>query len=185
MDDETIIELFFARSEQAIAELDRKYGRTLRRISTGILSSVQDAEECVNDAYLGAWAAIPPARPRPLLAYLCKIVRNLSLKAYSRKTAQKRGSMYEVAMHEVEGILPGGVSAEAALDAKELARMIETYLDGLSPVNRVIFMRRYAVLDSYADIAVRVGLSEKNVSVRLTRIRAALKTHLEERGIHV
>ena len=78
MDDNAIIELFFARSEQAIRELDGKYGKVCHSLSYNILHSRQDAEECVNDAYLGTWNAIPPARPNPLLAFLCKIVRNLS-----------------------------------------------------------------------------------------------------------
>ena len=79
MDDNAIIELFFARSEQAIRELDGKYGKVCHSLSYNILHSRQDAEECVNDAYLGTWNAIPPARPNPLLAFLCRIVRNLSL----------------------------------------------------------------------------------------------------------
>ena len=79
MEDEQIIALFFARSEQAIVELDRKYGAICHALSNNILNSRRDAEECVNDAYLGAWNAIPPARPAPLLAYIAKIVRNLSL----------------------------------------------------------------------------------------------------------
>ena len=55
MDDEKIIELFFARSEQGIRELDKKYGAVCRSLSYNIVNSRQDAEECVNDAYLGAW----------------------------------------------------------------------------------------------------------------------------------
>ena len=91
MDDSTIIELFFARSEQAIRELDDKYGKVCHSLSYNILNSRQDAEECVNDAYLGTWNAIPPARPNPLLAFLCKIVRNLSLMRYHADRTAKRG----------------------------------------------------------------------------------------------
>lgn len=80
MEDEEIMDLFFARSEQAIRELDTKYEKICHKLSYNILNNRRDAEECVNDAYLGAWNAIPPARPDPLLAYLVKIVRNLSLK---------------------------------------------------------------------------------------------------------
>ena len=92
--DENIIELFFARSEQGIRELDIKYGKDFHNLSYHIVGSRQDAEECVNDAYLGAWNAIPPARPNPLLTYICKIVRNISLKVYYRKEAAKRSSHY-------------------------------------------------------------------------------------------
>lgn len=84
-DDEKIIELFFERSEEAIWELNNKYGKILHSLSCNIVGCRQDAEECVNDAYLGAWNAIPPARPNPLLPYVLKIVRNISLKLYWRK----------------------------------------------------------------------------------------------------
>ena len=70
IDDEKIIEMFFGRSEQGIRELDIKYGKVCHNLSYHIVGSRQDAEECVNDAYLGAWNAIPPARPNPLLSYL-------------------------------------------------------------------------------------------------------------------
>ena len=63
IDDEKIIELFFERSEQGIRELDMKYGKICHNLSYNIVNSRRDAEECVNDAYLGAWNAIPPARP--------------------------------------------------------------------------------------------------------------------------
>lgn len=85
MEDEKIIELFFNRSEQAIQELDMKYGKICHELSYNIVNDRQDAGECVNDAYLGMWNAIPPAMPNPLLAYLCKIVRNISLKTYYKK----------------------------------------------------------------------------------------------------
>lgn len=80
MEDAGIIELFFERSEQGIRELDIKYGKACRKLSYNIVNDRQDAEECVNDAYLGAWNAIPPVRPNPLLSYIVKIVRNISLK---------------------------------------------------------------------------------------------------------
>ena len=86
-DDEKIIELFFERSEQGIRELHSKYGKILHTLSYNIVGSRQDAEECVNDAYLGAWNTIPPTRPDSLLPYLCKIVRNISLKLYHKSAA--------------------------------------------------------------------------------------------------
>ena len=98
IDDEKIIELFFERSEQAIRELDIKYGKICHNLSYNIVNSRQDAEECVNDAYLGAWNAIPPVRPNPLLSYIVKIVRNISLKIYWRKEAAKRSGHYTIAL---------------------------------------------------------------------------------------
>ena len=185
IEDVKIIELFFERSEQAIRSLDSKYGKVCHALSYNIVNNRQDAEECVNDAYLGAWNAIPPTKPNPLQAYICKIVRNLSLKLYYRKEAAKRNSTYEIAMQELEAYLSAPNTVEAEIEARELVHIIESFLDTLSEENCVICMRRYWFSDTYAEIAKRVGLSEKNVSVRLTRIRKQMKDYLIEREVFV
>ena len=185
IDDEKIIELFFKRDQQAIRELDIKYGKICHNLSYNIVNSRHDAEECVNDAYLGAWNAIPPARPNPLLSYIMKIVRNISLKIYWRKEAAKRSSHYTIALEEIEACIADQKTVEDEIEARELARIIEDFLDTLTVENRVIFMRRYWFADSYKDIAELVGLSEKNISVRLTRIREKMKQYLIEREVFV
>lgn len=185
IDDEKIIEMFFERSEQGIRELDIKYGKVCHNLSCHIVGSRQDAEECVNDAYLGAWNAIPQARPDPLLPYIVKIVRNISLKIYWRREAAKRSSHYTIALEEIEACIADRRTVEEEIEARELACIIEEFLDTLTVENRVIFMRRYWFSDSYKDIAELVGLSEKNISVRLTRIREKMKQYLIEREIFV
>ena len=185
IEDEKIVELFFKRSELAIRELDNKYGKACHRLSYNIVNDRQDAEECVNDAYLGAWNAIPPEKPDPLLTYLCKIVRNISLKMYYRKQAAKRSSTYTIAMEEIEACIAAPSTVETEFEARELARVIESFLDTLTAENRVIFMRRYWFSDSCKDIAGLVGLTEKNITVRLTRIREKMKLYLIEREVFV
>lgn len=185
MDDTKIIELFFQRNQQAIRELDAKYGKACHSLSFNIVNNRQDAEECVNDAYLGAWNAIPPAKPDPLLTYLCKMVRNISLNAYYKREAAKRSSRYTVAMEEIETCIAAPDMVEAEIKARELARIIEGFLDMLTPEDRVIFLRRYWFADRCRDIAERVGLTEKNISVRLTRIREKLRKYLIEREVLV
>lgn len=185
IDDERIIDLFFKRDQQGIRELDIKYGKTCHSLSYNITNSKQDAEECVNDAYLGAWNTIPPTRPNPLLSYIVKIVRNISLKIYWRKQAAKRSGNYKIALEEIDGCIAGPQNVEDEIEARELARIIEEFLDTLTLENRVIFMRRYWFADSYKDIAELVGLTEKNISVRLTRIREKMKQYLIEREVSV
>ena len=185
IDDEKIIEMFFERSEQGIRELDNKYGKVCHNLSYNIVNSRQDAEECVNDAYLGVWNTIPPTRPNPLLSYIAKIVRNISLKSYWRKEADKRSGQYTIALQEIEGCIAAPKTVEDEIEARELARIIENFLDTLTVENRVIFMRRYWFAESYKGIAEFVGLTEKNISVRLTRIREKMKKYLIERGVFV
>lgn len=121
MEDQQIIRLFFERSEQAITELSRKYGALCFQIADNILDDPQDAEECVNDAWLGAWNSIPPQRPDPLRAYVCRIVRNLSLKKLRANSALKRSSRFEVSLSELEDCISAH-SLDEQLAAGELSR---------------------------------------------------------------
>lgn len=139
MDDNGIIELFFARSERAISELEARYGSVCKKISYSILNNALDAAECVNDAYLGVWNSVPPKRSNCLQAYLCRIVRNISITRYNANTAAKRNSQYDVALEEIENSLTQGNTVEAELDRKELTEIIKQFLDMLSTENRVIF----------------------------------------------
>lgn len=185
MDDAAILDLFFTRSESAIVELDAKYGPLFHTLAYNILSSDRDAEECVNDAYLGAWNAIPPERPERLSAYICRIVRNQALTRRRQERAAKRGGNYAVALSELSECLaaPGRVTDE--LDAKELSLALERFLDTLSEENRVVFLRRYWFSDSCSKISERVGISEKAVRARLTRLRKQLKKYLEDMEVYV
>lgn len=185
MEDREIIELFFARSEQAIAQLQNKYGRRCLRVAGNILNDRLDAEECVNDAYLAVWNTIPPQKPEPLLAYVCQIVRNLSVKKYHANSARKRNSRYDAALDELEGRVQTGRAAEDQIAAEELAAAINQFLGTLSRENRVMFVRRYWFADSVADIAGMFRTSSRNVSLRLLRVRKGLKKHLEKEGMWV
>ena len=180
--DEQIIELFFKRSEQAISELDDKYGKVFHNLSYNILNDCLDAEECVNDSYLGVWNVIPPEKPNPLLTFVCKIVRNISIKKYHAKTAIKRNSAYDIAMSEVANYILSPNNVEAEIEAKELAHIIETFLDTLTVENRVIFMRRYWYSDPVKDIAKMAHSTTNSVTVRLFRIRGKLRLYLEKEG---
>ena len=145
------------------------------------MNNRQDAEECVNDAYLGAWNAIPPEKPDPLLTYLCKIVRNISLKMYYRKEAAKRSSTYTIAMEEIEACISAPNTVETEFEARELARVIESFLDTLTVENRVIFMRRYWFSDSCKDIADLVGLDEKTEELKaLSNEAPTLKSEIAQ-----
>lgn len=151
MEDAQIIELFFARSEDAISELDKKYGKLCHKLADNILASAQDAEECVNDAYLSTWHAIPPQRPESLPAFVGTLVRRCSITRYRANTAMKRNSHYDMCMEELETFLASPQQAmEEHYAARELAAAIERFLDTQSKENRVLFMRRYWYADSFA-----------------------------------
>ena len=91
MEDERIIDLYWQRSQEAIAHTDEKYGRLCTKISLSILSNAQDAEECVSDTYMALWSSIPPQRPTYFRAFVAATVRNLSLMRLREQYSQKRG----------------------------------------------------------------------------------------------
>ena len=185
MDDEKIIELFFARSEQGISELAGKYGTLCKNYSYNIVGNSEDAEECVNDAYLGVWNSIPPQKPNPLKAFLLKILRNISVNKYKANKAKKRSSAYTASLEELEGALCGQENVEAYVENRELSLAIEGFLAKLSRENRVIFMRRYWFAEPLEQISRRVGLTENAVAVRLARLREKMKKYFAERGISI
>lgn len=182
MEDSKIIALFFDRSEQAISELSNKYGKLCIHIADNILGNSQDAEECVNDAYLGAWNTIPPQKPNPLQAYICKIVRNIAITRYHTNTARKRNSHYDVALEELEHCLYSQDTAESTLHAKELSRLLDRFLNSLDTRSRVMFVRRYWYADSVADIAKNFRMRPNSVSVQLSRTRNKLRKFLIQEG---
>lgn len=185
MDDDKIIDLFYERSEQAIEELSKKYGAVCSKVARNILRNGLDAEECVNDAYLGAWNTIPPKRPEPLLAYICQIVRNLSITRYHANTAAKRNSFYDAALDELEECLASAVTVETEISAKELSELLDRFLATLDRENRIIFLRRYWYSDPVSEIAAVFHMSSNSVSARLSRVRRKLKKFLKQEGYYI
>ncbi len=183
MEDSEIIALFRERSERAIAELDRKYGAAVRRISANFLHSRQDVEECVNDTYLGVWNTVPPQNPDPLISYVCKIARNLATWKYHSNTALKRNGQYDLALDELEECIPSAVSVETECETREIAAAISRFLETLSYEDRFCFLRRYWYADSVSDIAAMTRSRSHRVSVRLFRVREKLRRYLRKEGL--
>ena len=185
IDDNRIIELFFARSEDAVPALTSKYGDGCMKIAQRVLNNAQDAEECVNDAYLRIWQDIPPKRPNPLAAYVFRIVRNLSINRLERNTAKKRAGGVYLCLDELKDCVPSLHSVEDTVFAKELSVYIDSFIDTLNYTNRLLFVRRYWYLDSFAELSRYSGLGEGAIRTRLSRIRNDLKKYLERKGMEL
>lgn len=183
LEDSKIIALFNERSQKAIEKLSEKYGKTAIRISENILKNKEDAEECVNDAYLGLWNSIPPQSPQPLSTYFYRTVRNQALKKYHSNTAQKRNSYYDSALSELENILSSGNTTEDEIQLRELVDKINRFLENTEKTDRIIFVRRYYFGDSVNEIADILGKSPHYASVRLSRTREKLKEYLRKEDL--
>ncbi|MBQ7776677.1 MAG: sigma-70 family RNA polymerase sigma factor [Lachnospiraceae bacterium] len=185
MEDSQIIELYWQRSETAITETSKKYGKLCRHIAMNIVGNFSDAEECENDTYVAAWNAIPPTRPNIFSAFLSKIARNIALNRYEYNKAQKRNNEFDLILSELEECIAGRSTVEDAYEEGVIASMLDEFLEGLSKEKRVIFIRRYWYSDSVKDIAKRMQISESKVKTVLFRTRRQLQEYLAERGVMV
>lgn len=184
MKDEEIIKLYWKRDERAITASAAQYGSYCHSISYNILQNAQDAQECVNDTWLGAWKSIPPYRPNRLSVYLGKITRNLSLNRIRHYTAEKRGlGQTELVLSELEECIPSGNSVEQIIEEMTLTQSVNRFLHAQPRQKRNIFIRRYWYLYSIRDIAQAYGMSESKVASLLFRMRNELKSHLEKEDI--
>lgn len=173
MEDRSILELLWQRSESAINAMARQFGHRLYSIAMNLVNNRLDAEECVNDTYMAIWNAIPPKRPEPLAPYIYRTGRNIALNRLRANTTLKRGS-YELSLDELAGCIP----APCLENSRTLGQAMDNYLNTISKESRIIFVRRYWFGDSVRDIAKDFGMTENAVSVRLSRIRDGLKKHL-------
>lgn len=181
MEDREIMELFRLRSEAALSETEKKYGRYCLYIAERILGSAADAEEIVNDAYLKAWNTIPPQDPESLKSYLGTLCRQLALDRYERDHAAKRGGQTALVLEELEEVLPDGNGDDPGESAALTAAM-DAFLASLPDRTRKVFLRRYWYAAPIAEIAAEYGMRESGVTVLLLRTRTKLKQFLEKEG---
>ncbi len=183
MKDDQIVALFFERSQDALRESEAKFGKYCHAIAYNILSSHEDAEECVNDTLLAAWNSIPPNRPQFLSSFLGKITRNLAIDRLSLLLAKKRKGQTLPLFEELAEILPSHLSEDGMVDEILMKDALNAFLRTLPEETRNIFLQRYFYCRDVKEIAKEFSLPENNVSVLLYRTRKALKTHLEEHGV--
>jgi len=177
VEDEKIIDLYWNRSEMAIEETQKKYGQYCLYIANQVLHSSEDAEECVNDAYLGAWNAIPPERPNNLRHFIGCITRRLALNKLDYLNAKKR-SADVVSIDEFYECIPDKKTIPE--HDEELRRVFNEFLSSLDKRTRIIFMRRYWYCCSIKEISYGLEISENNVKVILHRTRNRFKKYLEK-----
>ena len=184
-DDDEIIALLCRRDEFALRAAQSKYGALMHSIALHITGSEQDAEECVNDAILELWNAVPPASPKQLSAFLGGIVRRRAIDRVRYNQAERRaGSEYLSSLEELEECLPDR-QTEAESDSEEINRCMRLFLEGQKPCDRDMFLMRYFRFMTNEEIAMQFGIRESSVVMRLVRMRKRLRKYLYENNIRL
>jgi len=185
MDDGKIIELYWARSEEAIERTKEKYGRYCAYIAYNILGDLRDTEEIVDDTYMKAWSSIPPTRPESLKVYLGMISRQLSLNRYESKHAKKRNCGALLILDELSECIPDGYGEAEIGESVALGEALNRFVRTLPARTRNIFVKRYWYAVPVSEIARELLMSESNVSVTLLRVRKKLKGFLTKEGYNL
>lgn len=181
--DAAIITLYQARDERAIRLTADTLGGYCYTLAYNILGNREDAEECVNDAYLAVWNAIPPAEPASLKGFLTRILRNIALNRYKATHRHKRGGgQVPLALEELSEVVSDTEDIPADYVRRELLTCISRFLRQCTPRERGMFCDRYIRLDTTADLAQRYGVREAQVHLILSRTRKKLKAYLEKEG---
>lgn len=184
MEDAQIVDLYWQRSEQAVPETEKKYGAYCRAIAARICRDARDAEECVNDTWLGAWNAMPAERPQRLGSFLGCLTRHLAIGRRRAEETQKRGGgEFDLALEELAECLPGGEDPAKEAEARELGRTIAAFADGLRPDERHVFLGRYWYFLPTEEISRRCGFSEAKTRSMLHRLRIRLRRELIKEGL--
>lgn len=183
MEDEKIIALFFAREEGAITAVRETYGGYCAKVVRNVLDAEEDVEEILSDTWLKAWNSIPPQRPENLKFYLARIARNLSFDRFRSQSRDKRGGgEAALALHELSECIPSPGQPGERLEAEQLKRAVNVFLETLPRRDRKIFLLRYFYVETAAEIAERCGIRPELVRTSLSRTRKKLKTYLLKEG---
>ena len=183
MEDSRIVDLYWCRDARAVEETQAKYGRYCYSVAHNILGNHADAEEAVNDTWLGAWNSIPPHRPAMLGAYLAKLTRRIAITVWQAARTQKRGGgEVALALEELSACIPGGTEPQRELEGAELSRILRGFVSTLKEPEKTVFLRRYWYLDPLDIIAADTGYSLSKVKSLLFRTRNKLRNHLKKEG---
>ena len=183
LDDDSIVQLYFARDEKAIAETDLKYKNYLFSVALSIVNDREDSRECLNDTYLAAWNAIPPAKPVSLRAFLTVILRRIAINRYYSKNRKGQvPSEMTQSLTELSEVLSEDEGVETVLDTAALAAVISEFARDLPGRRQYIFMARYYMCMPIDKIVGDLGVSRSTVQKELSAIRSALKEKLESEG---
>ena len=187
MDDSTIVELYLSRDESAISRTEEKYGAKLRKIANQILNDLPASEECENDTYLKAWNLIPPNEPRTyLFSFLGRITRHIAIDLCRKRSSKKRSAVFCELTREMEECLPSDQhDVESVVEAAELSRLLNRYLDHKSEEQQNVFVRRYWYFDTIPEISRRYGFSQSKVKMMLFRMREEVRALLGKEGYTV
>ena len=170
MQEQDIIELLLQRNEKGMDALLLHYGPLMRYIIAPILQNPQDQEDCLSEVAMRVWEKIEQFNQErgSWKTWLTAITRNAALN-YTRDNS----------VEEIPDDIPSSEpSPEELIIQKERQSAVNYALRQLSPKDRMLFYRKYYYLQSTAQIASELGMTERSVEGKLYRLKKQLRKML-------
>lgn len=183
-DDSDLIRLFESRDEQAIAETQARYGSLCSRLVNRILNNSEDTEECISDAMLQIWNAIPPAKPKSFRAFLITITKRIAMNRQEQKQAAKRGGKdTDISLEALPDAFASPEDTALAAEQRIMKAALRRFLCSLPKESRLILIDHYWLMCSVGEIAEEHGISRSAVKMSLLRSRKKLEEFLRKEGL--
>ena len=158
--------------------LMRRYNQLRFRAARAILREDADADDAVQQASLAAYAHLDQfAGTARFSTWLTRIAIR---EALGKLRTRKRRGEVELDVRQEETMMKDepDESHEQYANRRELSGILESAVDGLPEIYRVVFMMREVEQLSTSECADVLELSEEAVKVRLHRARAMLRDGL-------
>lgn len=174
MKEQEIIELLLQKNEKGMDALLKHYGPLMRYIIAPILPNAQDQEDCLFETAMRVWEKIGQydTQRGSWNAWITAIARNSALNC-------KRKHVTHSSMADIPAHTPSPEpTPEDALLRQERQEALYQALQRLSPKERTLFYRKYYYLQSTAQIASEMGMTERAVEGKLYRLKKKLRNLL-------
>lgn len=178
MGEQEIIKLILERDEAGMAALLTHYGPLMRYIIAPILANRQDQEDCLSEAAMRIWERIEQfdGQLGSWSGWLTAVTRNAALDR-ARHTV-RRGCTVEIPV-DIPSSEP---TPEEVVLRQERREAVTRALEQLSGKERMLFYRKYYYLQSTAQIASELGMTERAVEGKLYRLKNRLRRMLGGEG---
>jgi RNA polymerase sigma-70 factor (ECF subfamily) len=167
-----LLELVGRHDREAFELLYRRYWSQLYDTAFQRLKNVQQAEDIVQEIFIGLWTRQDPLRIDNLPAYLHTAVRNRVLNYVARNKIAE--SFYE----PLASLLPETAAADSPLMQKELLDLMKLYIASLPEKRKQIFVLYLYHNLSTREIAERLHISQKTVQNQLHATMKGLKSRM-------
>lgn len=177
LSDALLVKLLRADDEEAFQEIYHRYWHVLFVVARRKLHSHEDAEEVVQELFVGIWSRRAEAQIEDLKKYLFSSVKYRILNSIKSKLVRKEYETLNIAGHELDSTHQ---QTDEELAYHDLCDSIEAGLSQLPDKTQRIFRLNRLDSKSVREISALLEIPERTVEYHIAKALRALRLHLRE-----